>query len=222
MFKFIGAFILFFILHHSAKAEYNSFHFTFEISTDYGETITGYNYVAEHYWNADSINNQQFLMHVLGFSNATSDDSFYYFQHRITYNYQYPYDSSNQEYQVHQLISLKGIGKNQIQKILIKDQLSSTYSLGIFNELEMNDQGWISSKPISTVNYFTYLCDYLICVHVETPTTRDVLKKLQELSEQYKGEDLGEDDLEIYQGKFEKILIQLKNERVVIVAGCTC
>lgn len=220
--KVFQAFFVSIVLSISVKAEYNSFHFTFEIYTDQGETITGYNSVAEHYWRADSISNQQFLMRVLGFSTATSDDTFYYFQDRITYNYQYPNDSSNQEYQVHQLISLKGIGKNQIQQILIKNQLSSTYSLGIFNELEISDQGWVSSKPISTVNYFTYLCDYLICVHAETPVTRDVLKKLLELSEQYNGENVSEDDLEIYQDKFEKILIQLKNEKVVIVAGCTC
>ena len=205
-----------------AKAEYNGQHYTFIILTNQGETFKAYNYVADGYYSNDSMGNQAYLKRALGYSNAFTDDSFTFFQDRISYTYNYPGDPNKYEYKVYQLIQEKSILKSEIQKITITDQFEFTYSIGIHNELKATDRTWMKSKPKQSVNYGVYLCDYLIFVHKPTKTTRLVLDELKKLSTEYSGEDLEDAKLEEYAEAFQLLLKKLTLEQVVIVVGCSC
>ena len=215
--------ILFLVLFNiQAKAEYNGQHFTFIIQTNQGESIKAYNYVADGYFSNDSMGNQAYLLRVLGYPKSFSDDSFTFFQDRISYTYNYPGDPNKEEYKVYQLIQEKSILESEIQKITITDQFEFTYSIGIHNELKASDRSWIISKPKESVNYGVYLCEYLIFVHKPTKTTRLVLEELKKLSTEYIGEDLEDAKLEEYAEAFQLLLKKLTSEQVVIVAGCSC
>ena len=205
-----------------AKAEYNGQHFAFVIQTNKGESIKAYNYVADGYFSNDSMGNQAYLLRVLGYPNAFSDDSFTFFQDRISYAYNYPNDPKKEEFKVYQLIQEKSLLKSEIQKITITDQFEFTYSIGIHNELKASDRSWMISKPMESVNYGVYLCDYLIFVHKPTKTTRLVLEELKKLSTEYIGEDLEDAKLEEYAEAFRLILKKLASEKAVIVVGCSC
>lgn len=204
------------------KAEYNGKHFTFIILTQQGESIKGYNYVADGYYSNDSMSNQAYLIRVLGYPTSFSDDSFTFYQDRISYTYNYPGDPNKEEYKAYQLIQEKSILKGEIQKITITDQFEFTYSIGVYNELKASDRTWIKSKPKQSVSYGVYLCDYLIFVHKPSKTTRVVLEELKELSGKYNVEDLENAKLDDYSDAFQLILKKLNMEKVVIVAGCSC
>jgi hypothetical protein len=166
--------------------------------------------------------NQAYLLRVLRYPNAFSDDSFTFFQDRISYTYNYPGDPNKEEYKVFQLIQEKSILKSEIQKITITDKFEFTYSIGIHNELKASDRSWMISKPRESVNYGVYLCEYLIFVHKPTKTTRLVLEELKKLSTEYIGEDLEDAKLEEYAEAFRLILKKLASEKAVIVVGCSC
>ena len=215
--------ILFLVLFNiQAKAEYNGQHFTFIIQTNQGESIRAYNYVADGYFSNDSMGNQAYLLRVLGYPTSFSDDSFTFFQDRISYTYNYPGDPNKDEYKVYQLIQEKSILKSEIQKITITDQFEFTYSVGIFNELKATDRIWIKSKPKQSASYGVYLCDYLIFVHKPSKTTRVILEELKKLSSIYSVEDLENAKLDDYSDAFQLLLKKLNSEQVVIVAGCSC
>ena len=210
------------LLNLQAKAEYNGQHYTFIILTNQGEIFKAYNYVADGYYSNDSMGNQAYLLRVLGYPTSFSDDSFTFFQDRISYTYNYPGDPNKDEYKVYQLIQEKSILKSEIQKITITDQFEFTYSVGIFNELKATDRIWIKSKPKQSASYGVYLCDYLIFVHKPSKTTRVILEELKKLSTEYKGEDLEDAKLEEYAEAFQLLLKKLTSEQVVIVVGCSC
>lgn len=220
--KIIFIISLIICIYSDVKAEYNGQHFTFIIQTNQGESIKAYNYVADGYFSNDSIGNQAYLLRVLGYPTSFSDDSFTFFQDRISYTYNYPGDPNKEEYKVFQLIQEKSILKSEIQKITITDQFEFTYSIGIHNELKASDRSWIITKPKESVNYGVYLCEYLIFVHKPTNTTRLVLEELKKLSTEYIGEDLEDAKLEEYAEAFQLLLKKLTSEQVVIVAGCSC
>jgi hypothetical protein len=210
------------LLNLQAKAEYNGQHYTFIILTNQGEIFKAYNYVADGYYSNDSMGNQAYLLRVLGYPTSFSDDSFTFFQDRISYTYNYPGDPNKDEYKVYQLIQEKSILKSEIQKITITDQFEFTYSVGIFNELKATDRIWIKSKPKQSASYGVYLCDYLIFVHKPSKTTRVILEELKKLSTEYSGEDLEDAKLEEYAEAFQLLLKKLTSEQVVIVVGCSC
>ncbi len=220
--KIIFIISLIICIYSDVKAEYNGQHFTFIIQTNQGESIKAYNYVADGYFSNDSIGNQAYLLRVLGYPTSFSDDSFTFFQDRISYTYNYPGDPNKEEYKVFQLIQEKSILKSEIQKITITDKFEFTYSVGIHNELNASDRSWMISKPRESVNYGVYLCEYLIFVHKPTKTTRLVLEELKKLSTEYIGEDLEDAKLEEYAEAFQLLLKKLTSEQVVIVAGCSC
>ena len=220
--KIIFIISLIICIYSDVKAEYNGQHFTFIIQTNQGESIKAYNYVADGYFSNDSIGNQAYLLMVLGYPTSFSDDSFTFFQDRISYTYNYPGDPNKEEYKVFQLIQEKSILKSEIQKITITDKFEFTYSVGIHNELNASDRSWMISKPRESVNYGVYLCEYLIFVHKPTKTTRLVLEELKKLSTEYIGEDLEDAKLEEYAEAFQLLLKKLTSEQVVIVAGCSC
>lgn len=216
-------FILFLsLLNLPAKAEYSGFHFSFEINTKDGRILKAYSYVAEYYWNNDSLNNQQYLLRSLGYQSGISDDTFYYFSNRLTYDYQNPEDSTGERYQVYQLIDQAKLHKREIQEIKIIDQFEFTYTLNIYNLLSAQDLKWMHKEPKMRVRYGVYLCDFLICVHEESNKVKSALRLFSELEEKYKLDEENSDALEKYQEEFEKILKTLKGEKVVIVAGCSC
>jgi hypothetical protein len=220
--KFLKVLLFFLLLGLHAKAEYSGFYFTFEIKTNDGKILKAFSYVAEYYWNNDSLSNQQYLLRSLGYQSGISDDTFYYFSNRLTYDYENPEDSTGERYQVYQLIDQAKILKREIQEIKIIDQFEFTYTLNIYNQLDISDLKWMQKEPKKRVRYGVYLCDFLICVHEESNKVKSALRLLSGLEEKYKLDEDNSDALEKYQEEFEKILKTLENEKVVIVAGCSC
>jgi hypothetical protein len=219
IFKFL---LFFLLLSLHAKADYNGFHFTFEINTKDGKTLKAYSYVAEYYWNNDSLNNQQYLLRSLGYQAGISDDTFHFFNDRLTYNYQNPEDITGERFQVYQLIDQTKLHKREIREIKVINQIEFTYTLNIYNLLSAKDLKWIQKEPKKRVRFGVYLCDFLICVHEENKKVNTILHTLSMLEEKYKSEEDNGDALEKYQEEFEEILKTLEGEKVVIVAGCSC
>ena len=220
--KFLKVLLFFLLLGLQAKAEYSGFYFTFEIITNDGKIIKAFSYVAEYYWNNESLNNQQYLLRSLGYQSGISDDTFYYFSNRLTYDYQNPEDSTGERYQVYQLIDQTKLHKREIREIKVVDQFEFTYTLNIYNQLDVSDLKWMQKEPKKRVRYGVYLCDFLICVHEESNKVKSALRLFSELEEKYKLDEENSDALEKYQEEFEKVLITLEGEKVVIVAGCGC
>ena len=220
--KFLKVLLFLLLLCLQAKAEYSGFYFTFEIETNDGKIIKAYSYVAEYYWNNDSLSNQQYLLRALGYQSGISDDTFYCFSNRLTYDYQNPEDSTGERYHVYQLIDQAKILKREIQEIKVVDQFEFTYTLNIYNQLNASDLKWMQKEPKKRVRYGVYLCDFLICVHEESNKVKSALRLLSGLEEKYKLDEENSDALEKYQEEFEKVLITLEGEKVVIVAGCGC
>ena len=220
--KFLKVLLFFLLLGLQAKAEYSGFYFTFEIITNDGKIIKAFSYVAEYYWNNDSLSNQQYLLRSLGYQSGISDDTFYYFSNRLTYDYQNPEDSTGERYQVYQLIDQTKLHKREIREIKVVDQFEFTYTLNIYNQLDVSDLKWMQKEPKKRVRYGVYLCDFLICVHEESNKVKSALRLFSELEEKYKLDEENSDALEKYQEEFEKVLITLEGEKVVIVAGCGC
>jgi hypothetical protein len=210
------------MLNLQAKAEYSGFHFTFEIKTNDGKILKAYSYVAEYYWNNDSLNNHQYLLRSIGYQTATSDDTFHFFDGRLTYNYQNPEDRTGERYQVYQLIQPNKLNKGEIREIKVLDQFEFTYTLSIYNLLNVSDLKWMQKEPKKRIRYGVYLCDFLICVHEESKKVNTILRSLSLLEEKYKVEEENGDALEKYQDEFDEILKTLKGEKVVIIAGCSC
>jgi hypothetical protein len=220
--KYLQILLLLMFFNFQLKADYNGFHFTFEIKTNDGKILKAYNYVAEYYWNNDSLSNQQYLLRSLGYQSGISDDTFYYFSNRLTYDYQNPEDSTGDRYQVYQLIDQAKILKREIHEIKVIDQFEFTYTLNIYNELDVSDLKWMQKEPKKRLRYSVYLCDFLICVHEESKKVDTILHSLSMLEEKYKAEEDNGDALEKYQEGFEELLKTLEGEKVVIVAGCGC
>lgn len=220
--RFLQFILLLVLLNLPAKAEYSGFHFTFEIKINDGKILKAYSYVPEYYWNSDSLNNQQYLLRSLGYQTGISDDTFYFFNNRLTYTYQYPEDSTGERYQVYQMIDNAKLPKREIREIKIIDQFEFTYTLNIYNLLSSDDLKWMQKEPKKRVRYGVYLCDFLICVHEESNKVKNSLRMLSELELKYKDEEDREEDLEKHQEEFEEILKSLEGEKVVIVEGCSC
>lgn len=204
------------------RAEYGGFHFTLEIVTKAGKSIKAYNYVYEDYLSKDSLVSQSYLLRVLCYPTATADDTFHYFQERIDYTFQYPEDETNQKYKAYQLYQLVGMSKLEIQSISIIEQIPSAGGLGIFNELTLKDEVWFRKKVKRSEHFATNLCDYIINIHEETENTKKTIQLFNELNDQYKSEDISEQEFEVFLNQFEALLERFKGEKVVIVISCFC
>lgn len=204
------------------KAEYNGYHYQFEIETVSGKKLIGYSYVADGYMEDDSIQSSNYLKMAIGFKSVSLADSFFYHTDRYTYMYRNPNDSANTEYPVYCLINPTGLPMSKIRSIRVIDRIRFSYLIGVFNEVTSKDLVWMR-KPVLERYYFSaYLCDFALQLHKKSTKAKSIIQSIEKLTRPLKDEEFPEETLEEIQKKVEELLKQLHNEEVMIVTFCTC
>ncbi len=223
--------VIIFSSFQSSFAEYGGLQIKFELVLNDGSTEIGYEYLIENYVIEDSLKSDEYLLKAIlnNIIRNNSPDSLMFFEHRFTYYYSFPEDTSAEIFTIYYLSNKKGVQLKDLKKVHLLTTIHQSYLSGISNILSISDTSWIYSKPIQSFVFSGYLCSYLVYINSKTSKTDSLINDLNtvqiKISEAFKEQELHPDEFpekEEFDGDIYKILEELFNERVVIVGECTC
>ena len=225
---------------HSLKAEYNGWYIKFKIITQNQEELIGNIYIAQAYFEKDSINNSNYVIERFNTLDHQSEDTLVYYKNLLKYNFQPEEDTST--YTEYGLINQQKIHVKDIKSIEVLNMIYFWYLSGIASTHTIADTIWMKSKPIKVFRTGGTLCDWQIFVHETSENTEKTIIKLEELQRSFSTKiEALEADLEYLDGEeyyeteekieklereidkqFQELLTPFKGEKVVIISFCSC
>jgi hypothetical protein len=233
--------LVFLLLSFLARAEYNGWYITFEITTTANQKITGHTYKAMAYFNQDSIQRSSYLIKHLNHAGLNSEEQrFSYARHLLKYSYSYPGDTA--VYSAYTLVDEDSIPISAIKDISINKMIDFGYLLNISSAHTIGDTIWMKEPVLESAFIGGYLCEFTVYVHQQSQGVEEVLKEIEifntknekqfndwenelEYLNGKEREDL-EHKMEHYQESLDEkateILEKLVGEEVVIISFCSC
>lgn len=236
-FFLLSGFLLF---NSSVKAEYNGWYIKFKIITQNQEELIGNIYIAQAYFEKDSIKNSNYLIERFNTLDNRSEDSLVFYKNLLSYKYKQQEDTNT--YTEYGLINQSMIAIQQIKSIEVLNMIDFWYLSGIASTHTIADTIWMKSKPIKVFRTGGTLCDWQIFVHETSENTEKTIIKIEELQRSFSTKiEALEADLEYLDGEeyyqtkekienleekidsqFQELLSPFKGKKVVIISFCSC
>lgn len=236
-FFLLSGFLLF---NSSVKAEYNGWYIKFKIITQNQEELIGNIYIAQAYFEKDSIKNSNYLIERFNTLDNRSEDSLVFYKNLLSYKYKQQEDTNT--YTEYGLINQSMIAIQQIKSIEVLNMIDFWYLSGIASTHTSADTIWMKSKPIKVFRTGGTLCDWQIFVHETSENTEKTIIKIEELQRSFSTKiEALEADLEYLDGEeyyqtkekienleekidsqFQELLSPFKGKKVVIISFCSC
>ena len=236
-FFLLSGFLLF---NSSVKAEYNGWYIKFKIITQNQEELIGNIYIAQAYFEKDSIKNSNYLIEIFNTLDNRSEDSLVFYKNLLSYKYKQQEDTNT--YTEYGLINQSMIAIQQIKSIEVLNMIDFWYLSGIASTHTSADTIWMKSKPIKVFRTGGTLCDWQIFVHETSENTEKTIIKIEELQRSFSTKiEALEADLEYLYGEeyyqtkekienleekidsqFQELLSPFKGKKVVIISFCSC
>lgn len=232
--------ILFLLLTVHVKAEYNGWFIKFKITTKSQKELVGNVYIAQAYFEKDSINNSNYLIERFNTLDNQSEDSLVYYKNLLSYKYNQ--DGDTNTYTQYGLLNQEMIAINEIKSIEVINMIDFWYLSGIGSSHTIADTIWMKKAPVESFSFGGYLCGWDIFVHEATKKTDRILLQLKELTENhtlkidsleknlkylngndyYQTEEKIESLNDSIDEKASEILKLFDGEKVVILNFCSC
>lgn len=236
--------LLFFLLSFtifSAHAEYRGVYFTLNIELKDGKMIQRYIGLNNQYMDADTISDvNQRIKKVDAGDFDSANDTISCFVHLIKYTYKSFY--KEQPTTIYSPLELEKVPLSKIKNLTLSNPIEFGYLIGIASEHTIKDTIWMSQSPEMAFNTGGYWCDWQVFVHKSTPKVLKVKSATEKLDAEFEKQKAGleaqmeqtsleekaklEEQLEHLQDdhndKKGKLLEDLKGEKVVIIAFCSC
>ena len=236
-FFLLSGFLLF---NSSVKAEYNGWYIKFKIITQNQEELIGNIYIAQAYFEKDSIKNSNYLIEIFNTLDNRSEDSLVFYKNLLSYKYKQQEDTNT--YTEYGLINQSMIAIQQIKSIEVLNMIDFWYLSGIASTHTSADTIWMKSKQIKVFRTGGTLCDWQIFVHETSENTEKTIIKIEELQRSFSTKiEALEADLEYLYGEeyyqtkekienleekidsqFQELLSPFKGKKVVIISFCSC
>ena len=217
-------------------AEYGGEYHTVEIRLKNGTIDTGYFYVADAYFDRDSIEFSEYLIERLVRSYNYESDSIRYYEHLINYDYHSVQgDYNGTEYS---LISPVIIDRDAVEEVQIIQSIRSSYLQNIGSSHAIEDTLWMQQPPQSSFSISGNLCYWQVFVHKESESVESLKKEIEQAAKamntrlrelEQEVEDYPSRENEARLNEFEYNMDQQLSElinkfegKVVIIAECTC
>lgn len=230
----------FLALNSNLKAEYNGWYIKFKITTQNQKELIGNIYLAQAYFEKDSIKNSNYLIERFNTLDNRSEDSLVYYKNLLSYQYKQEEDTNT--YTEYGLINQAMIAIQQIKSIEVLNMIDFWYLLGISSGHSISDTTWMKNKPVEVFRTGGNLCDWQIFVHEATEKTKQTIQQLKNLTnsntseiekleqelkyldgaEYYKAKENIESLEEGMDEKYQEILKSFDGEKVVIISFCSC
>lgn len=208
----------------TSRAEYGGYQLTLQIRTKEGADLIGYAYLSEYDVDLDLLSSTEHLMQVLDVAQVEGgeSDSIAVFHHRLRYTYRMVGDSAGELRAIHHLSGRVMLPKSAIESMWASDHFEESRLEGISSPLSLADSTWMNVPPVRSVAFGAYLCWHQVFVHVESPTTRDVLARLARLQARIDTTEINPENGDALDGEVWELLKELDFQKVVVVSECTC
>jgi hypothetical protein len=202
----------------SAKAEchYYSSHIKFTFEAIDGKISNGYICQSScHFFDKDLLEIAEYLK---------KQDSLYYFQDRIKYEYQNSFGKDTIYYPTNE----KSVSSKNIKTIKIDEMFEKRFVN--ISELQLSDTSWLKQEPVKNISFGGIFCGHTLLVHTNSEKIDNVIRQLEvkqkEANEKTKlyNENPNEINLNIMydvEEELEKIIDKFKGEKVVIISYCS-
>lgn len=218
--------LLFICVNIPLKAEYNNYLLKLEITLNNSDILNCYADIGEYQINPDSINLPDYLMKMLPATMSQSTDSIQVYKDVFFYPFMREFADTSIADSILVKDNLNKFRCSEVNKIKLLDYQIYSYLEGVATELHATDSIWFRTKPVTSFSVGGYLCSHLIFIHEMNPETDNWMKELIRLDEilgkRFNSVETDPFDKDVYDEEIGKLLMKLKNKKVVIVSECTC
>lgn len=223
---------------NALKAEYNGWYIQFEITTKANTSIVGWTYVAEAYFNKDSIHNSNYLIERFDVLDHQKQGTINFYHHLLTYRFK---SFAGDDEKIYTLIEEDSIPVNEIKSMQVLKMHEFWYLQGVVSKHQISDTTWMKSPVLERITVGGELCTWDIFVHQKSEAVEKLKAALSIIENKYtqKIEAL-EEELDYAEGDHEKLEDEIDNlleqkeddifkkiknfelKKTVIISFCSC